>query len=227
MSKRTIKMGKSELPPPGDERREELSRRTDNLQEAGEKLANEQELYNVDPNAPAMQPDRELMDLFDPRSMSMLTVSNQQPGWRYSWANAVNQAGLQVMMKKYEGWQVVTGPDKECIEHKTADGTRRIADVLLLKIPEKQYQRIAERDRIRRERQQKGVAAELEALGHKYRDKGITVHTPNTDTSPHGFMKSEQSFDPRRAMVEKEAGRQLGEMSKTQIPGVPLPGKEP
>lgn len=226
MSKK-IRMGKSELPPPGDERREELIRRTDALQEAGEKLANEQELYNIDPNAPAMQPDRELMDLFDPSTMSMLTVSNPQPGWRYSWANAVNQSGLQVMMKKYEGWQVVSGTDKEAIEHKGADGTRRVADVLLLKLPEAQYKRLAERDAIRRDRQQKGVAAELEALGHKYRDKGITVHTPNTGTSQHGFVKTEQTNDPRRAMVVQEAGRQLGEMSKTQIPGVPLPGKEP
>ena len=131
------------------------------------------------------------------------------------------------MMKKYEGWQVVSGTDMEAIEHKGADGTRRVADVLLLKIPEKQYLRLAERDAIRRDRQQKGVAAELEALGHKYRDKGITVHTPNTGTSQHGFVKTEQTNDPRRAMVEQEAGRQLGEMSKTQIPGVPLPGKEP
>ena len=226
MSKK-IRMGKSELPPPGDERREELIRRTDALQEAGEKLANEQELYNIDPNAPAMQPDRELMDLFDPSTMSMLTVSNPQPGWRYSWANAVNQSGLQVMMKKYEGWQVVSGTDMEAIEHKGADGTRRVAAVLLLKLPEAQYKRLAERDAIRRDRQQKGVAAELEALGHKYRDKGITVHTPNTGTSQHGFVKTEQTNDPRRAMVVQEAGRQLGEMSKTQIPGVPLPGKEP
>ena len=227
MSKKTIRMGDSRLPPPGDARREELSKRTDNLQEAAETLANEQEVYAMDPESPALTPDRELAKLFDSRTMSMLTVSNPQPGWRYSWANAVNQSGLQVMMKKYEGWQVVSGPDVECTEHKGPDGTRRVADVLLLKIPEAQYQRLAERDAIRRDRQQRGVAAELEALGHKYRDKGLKVHTPNTEISKHGFVKSEQTYDPRRAMIEKEARTQLGHMVKEEIPGVPIPGKVP
>ena len=223
--KKIIPMGDSALPPPGDERREELAKRTDDLQEAGEKLADEQELYKVDPNAPAMQPDRELMNMFDPGTMSMLTVSNPQPGWRYAWANRVNQSGLQVMMKKYDGWQVVSGPDKEYIEHKSADGTRCIADVLLMKLPEAQGKKLDQREAIRQDRQQRGVAAELEALGHKYRDKGIKVHTPNTGTSQHGFVKTEQTLDPRRAAVVQEAGRQLGEMSRTQIPGVPIPGK--
>jgi len=223
--KKIIPMGDAALPPPGDERREELAKRTDDLQEAGEKLADEQELYKVDPNAPAMQPDRELMNMFDPGTMSMLTVSHPQPGWRYTWANRVNQSGLQVMMKKYDGWQVVSGPDKECIEHKSADGTRCIADVLLMKLPEKQFKKLEHREAIRRDRQQRGVAAELESLGHKYRDKGIVVHTPNTGTSAHGFVKSQVTTDPRGAMIQQEAGRQLGEMVKEQIPGVPIPGK--
>lgn len=223
--KKIIPMGDSTLPPAGYERTEELARRTDELEEVGEKLANEQELYAIAPEAPAMQPDRELMNLFDPGAMSMLTVSNPQPGWRYAWANRVNQSGLQVMMKKYDGWQVVSGNDKESLEHKSVDGTRCIADVLLMKLPEAQGKKLDQREATRRDRQQRGVAAELEALGHKYRDKGLKVHTPNTGTSQHGFVRSEQTLDPRRAAVVQEAGRQLGEMSRTQIPGVPIPGK--
>ena len=220
MSKKIIKMGESELPPPGDERRDELLKRTDNLQEASEKLSDKNEVYKIDPKA--VEIERELANLYDPSMLTILGVSNKQPGWAYSWANAVNQSGLQVMMKKYDGWIVVSGKDPECMEHKTADGTRRVADVLLMKLPVEKFKKLQERDALKRERQQRGVAAELEAMGRKYRHKGLKVHTPNTNSDSRGFVTQEATYDPRRAMVEKEAERQLGEQMRKEIPGLPI-----
>ena len=227
--KKVLKMGDDALPPPGDERREVLAERTDDLQEKAETLADEQEVHKIDPKA--MELDRELAQNWDPATMSIMNVSNKQPGWVYSWANATSQSGLQVMMKKYDGWMVVSGTDREAIEHKTADGTRRIADVLLMKIPLEKKEQLDRRDALKRERIQRGVAAELEAMGRKHRDKGLIVHTSEMSTNEgssqrdKGFSRQTQTNDPRRRMVEKEATRVLGNMSKERIPGVPLPGE--
>lgn len=226
--KRIIKAGDGALPPPGDERRDELKRREDMLQGFAEKLSAEQEVHAIDPKA--LEVDRELAQHFDPVSLSMLRVTNMQPGWEYTWQNAVNQSGLQVMMKKYDGWQVVSGSDPEAIEHKTADGTRRIGDVLLMKIPTDRKHQLDRRDELRRERVQRGVSAELEDLGRKMQGRGLRVHTPNTDSSDRGFMTQEQTYDPRRRFirdtVQAEASRVIGEKLREEVPGVPIPGKE-
>lgn len=225
-----IKMGDSALPPPGDARREELAKRTDDLQESAEKLADEKEVYKIDPKV--MELDRELAQGFDPSTMSIMQVSKAQEGWKYAWANSQNQSGIQVMMKKYDGWVVVQGEDPESREHKGTDTLRRIADTLLMKIPEEKYHALLRRDKLKRERIERGVAGELEALGRKHRDKGLIVHTPEMSTDENsrqrgkGFeTRSTHQEDPRRRMVKQEATRMVGEMAKERIPGVPLPGE--
>jgi len=228
--KKAIPQGDPALPPPGDKRREELAKRKDDLQEKAETLANEQEIHNIDPKA--LEVDRELANLFDPASMSMLTVTDPQPGWVYSWANSQSQSGLQVTMKKAEGWIPVQGNDPECRDKKGSDTLRRVGDVLLMKIPQDRYDLLQRRDELKRERIQRGVAAELEEMGRKHARSGLKVHTPefSTDeTSRHrarGFSDEQFSRDPRRRMVERQAAQHLGEMVKDEIPGVPLPGKE-
>jgi hypothetical protein len=223
MSKQ-IPVGDPKLPAPGDARDEELRKRADTLAEEAERRANEQELHTVD--AAAMQIDNELAQHYNPMHASMLTVSNPQQGWTYAWANFVNQAGVQVMMKKTDGWVVVSGTDPESVEHKGTDGTRRIGDVLLMRIPTAKKEELDRRDELFRQRQEKGVMAELEEYGRKHRDKGLRVHSPNEGTSPHAFARKEQSYDPRHQIVKQEATRALGEMSREKIPGVPLPGEK-
>jgi len=224
--KKVLKMGDSTLPPPGDERKEVLAERQDKLEEKAETLANEQELHAIDPSAMEIEP--ELARGFDPATMSIMNVTNKQPGWVYSWQNHQSQSGLQVMMKKYDGWIVVSGPDPEAIEHKIADGTRRIADVLLMRIPEERKKALDARDQLKRERTEKGVAADLEHMGRKYRDRGLKVHTPEMSTeegSRHrsrGFAESRQAGDPRQNMVVKEATRALGEKMREEVPGLPI-----
>lgn len=225
--KRKVSLGDDALPPPGDARREELKRREDTLQEAAERLSDEQELDTIDPSK--LEVDREFAQHWDPATASILTVSNPQPGWEYTWQNAVNQSGLQVMMKKTDGWQVVSGSDPESREHKHADGTRRIGDVLLMKIRKERKDQLDRRDEIRRERVQRGVTKELEDMGERMRGKGVRVHTPYTESSRHGFSHEEQTYDPRRRFTrdtaQKEAAKMLGEKLREEVPGVPLPGK--
>jgi hypothetical protein len=227
--KRALQMGDSALPPPGDERREVLSRRRDELEEASERLSSEQEVFAIDPKA--LTVDRELAHNYNPATLSIMNVTSPQPGYEYCWANAVSQSGLQVMMKKYDGWKVVSGSDPENMEHKHTDGTRRIADTLLMRIPLERKKALDERDEVMRKRVQSGVSAELEELGRKYHGRGIRVHTPNESTDPdsryrdRGFSEQHLSSDPRRRLVEKEAARQIGELSREKIPGVPLPGE--
>ena len=220
----TIQFEGPELPPPGDERREVLRERQDTLEEAAQQIADDRGIGAIDPNA--FKIDRELAQKFDVGRMSMLTVTNPQPGWEYAWANFVNQAGLQVIAKKALGWIVVSGADPECIEHKGTDGTRRVGDVLLLKIPEAKKRQLDQRDAELRRLREASTASELEELGHKYRDKGLKVHTPQTGTSPLAFTNQQVTADPRRQAVAKQAGDMLGDMVRQEIPGVPIPGKE-
>ena len=225
--KKVLKMGDSALPPPGDERKEVLAERQDKLEEKAETLAHEQELHAIDPSAMEIEP--ELARGFDPATMSIMNVTNKQPGWVYSWQNHQSQSGLQVMMKKYDGWVVVSGNDPESVEHKIADGTRRIADVLLMRIPEERKKALDARDRLKRERTERGVASDLEHMGRKYRDKGLIVHTPEMSTdeaSAHrnrGYTNRQRNVsDPRQNMVVKEATRALGEKLREEVPGLPV-----
>lgn len=222
--------GDSELPPPGDARREELKKRQDMLNQFAEELAQKEETGAVDPKK--LEVDRELAQHFDKRQMSMLYVSNRQPGWEYTWQNDVSQAGLQVIMKKTDGWEVVCGNDPEAMERRDERGYRRVGDCILMKIPTDRKKTLDERDRIRRERFERGSAAELEYLGRKMHDRGLHVHTPEFSTLEEsayrrrGFSQEQIASDPRRRMVQRQAREVLGEMSRERIPGVPLPGEE-
>jgi hypothetical protein len=218
------RVGDPTLPPPGDARREELRKREDNLTETAERISIEKEQFSIDPEA--FNVDRELASKFNPATLSMLTVTKPQPGMAYCWANFANQHGVQVVRLKMSGWVVVSGSDLECTEHKIADGTRRIGDVLLMRMPQEKKDAKDAQLEIDRVRKEGAGTAELEELGRKYAHKGIKIHTPNTAPSAYGYRRTSIEHDPRRALVEKQAFAKLGEMSRDRIPGIPLPGEK-
>lgn len=106
-------------------------------------------------------------------------VSQKQAGYQYCWV-FTGQNGRFVMQKKALGWDVVQSNDPEAIELKTADGTRRLADVLLMRVTDKRYRTIQRAQHELNVRQQEGIVSNLEEQGRK---TGIIVHNTNDNSS--------------------------------------------
>jgi len=156
---RTIKAGpgREALPPAGHLRREMLKARTDNLDAMAEKMLNETDapLYAVDPAKLKEEP--EILRHLNFASM-MFEVTDPVPGKVYLWERDTNDDHSPIARKRAEarmwlgagarGWEVVsgTGPDMpESRELLQADNTRRIGDVLLMRIDRDEYIRIQKR----------------------------------------------------------------------------------
>jgi len=162
-------MAQASLPEAGYKRDEELARRADALEERADAAP---EVYPIDPKA--FEEDREI--LYD-LTIDQLQVTNMQPGYVYCWAY-FGQNGQMVWAKKALGWRVVgvgpdAGRDRECEEHKEVDGSRRIGDVLLMKIPEERYNRILKAQERRRLAQQLGVTQDVQDFAEKH---GMIIH---------------------------------------------------
>jgi len=198
------------LPPPGDARREELSRRTDELEEMAEELS--ENVGTIDPRV--LEPDPAIMGQFN-----MLDVSNADPAYRYCWVYT-GQLGSMVKMKLVEGWEVVQGDMQEAKELTQGDGTRRLADVLLMRIRLDRAIMLDRQDRERRERQQQAVTAQLEEAGARYAKEGVIVSTP-TNMSPERLKTMETRAGARRTAM----GAVDNMLREGTVPGVPSPGR--
>lgn len=139
------------------------------LEKAAEEANKESGIETMDPNA--LEEDREILN-----QLNLLDVTNKQRGYVYKWVY-YGLNGQSVWRMKALGWKVVTGNMKEAAEQKEADGTRRIGDVLLMRIPQKQADLIDKKMEERRLKQQFGVESTLVELGAKHSRKGIKVHT--------------------------------------------------
>ncbi len=210
---------KADMPEPGYKRDEELAKRKDTLEQRIEEEA--PEVYRADPAA--FEEDREI--LYDLQH-DMLEVSNADPEYMYCWVY-YGQNQQQVWAKKSLGWRVVgvgaeSANDKECLEHKEVDGSRRIGDVLLMKTPKANYDKIVKAQERRRAAQELGVSSNVMALADKY---GLKVHDDlsTVQVGPQTLMEVAQ----KRAGAEKVAMRHIDrKLRKGEIPGIPKPGGE-
>ena len=99
-------VGPSELPPAGDEQRDELKRRADDLAERAETIGLDG--GRVDPSA--FRVENELAQHFNE-----LDVNDADPAYAYCWVQA-GYAGRFIKMKLTEGWEVVQGDMPEASE---------------------------------------------------------------------------------------------------------------
>src|SRR5260221_6425156 len=134
------------LPPVGDARQEELKRRTDVLAEKLE--TSTPEAYAFDPKK--LDIDNEIAYFV---TRNELDVTGKQDGCRYRWVH-FGQNGRSVTGAKLDGWEVVSGSDPESVELRAVDGTRRLGDVLLMRIDERRAIRLEQVDRYRRQLEQ-------------------------------------------------------------------------
>lgn len=213
-------MKQSDLPPPGHARDEELAKRKDKLEEKIEDPETP-EVYPMDPKA--LEEDREI--LYRSIDQQMIEVTNKVDGFVYAWVY-YGQNSQQVWAKRALGWRVVTGPDPECIEHKEADGTRRIGDTLLMRVPYERWVQLEE-DAIRRKEQaHKGIGSRLLELAEKGRSHGLRVHD-DISKVPHPTGGTLMDVVEKRSGAHDTALKHIDKkLREGDVPGMPAPKKE-
>lgn len=213
--------GTEALPDAGWKRDEVLKRRQANLEEEAEELAEKLLIGAIDDKH--FQVDREIA-----QRLEYLHVENARDDMAYYWANFVSDHGKQVTDKKTQGWEVVSGTGKDCPEAPDcidADGTRRLGDVLLMRISRERavYQRALER---------------VESL----RKRSMHLNTDQLAemAARHGFKITDIDSDMQRRIEQRQATQQRQAVNQVQnayrvlgkrlekggtIPGIPIPGQ--
>lgn len=202
-----------DLPPAGDERREVLSKRKDELDELAEELAGDVEAGKIDPSK--YEPINEILQHLDSSE-----VTGRLPEYEYLW-QFTGRSGFFVRKSQIDGWEVVQGDMPEAKELKGigADTTRHWGDCILMRIRKDLALRNQRRDRARRRMQQEGVTETLAEYQEKLRQYGIIVHTDASGPMMERMMS--------RAAARQVAGQQIGNMLKSPqgVPGLPVPGR--
>src|SRR3972149_1986072 len=200
------------LSPAGDARRELLAERQDALEEQLEGVGDE--VGRIDPKA--LEVENELAQHFNE-----LEVSNRGPGYMYGWVYS-GQHGRMIRLKITEQWEVVQGDMREAEEMKGigTDTTRRLGDVILMRIRKDRYVLLQRREAEKGHRQQEGVTSTLEEMGESLSRRGIVVHTDLKSMNPQ-MLKRMQN---RAAAQKISTGRVAQWLREGRMPGTPAPG---
>ncbi len=163
-------MVETNLPPAGYKREEELTKRTDILDEEIDKRS--QDTLAVDPSK--LEVDREIRYDLD---KGELDVTESDPSYVYRWVQCERPSSNPSRMvdllryksityqgKKYPTWEVVRGDMKEAREKKTALGTRQIGDTMLMRCHKNTYAIIEDEERRKRSNRQFGIDDRLVEL---------------------------------------------------------------
>jgi len=156
---------------PGDQRRDALKRRLDELQEEAEKISSELNIFKVDPSV--MDPKkipREVRRAINDNGE--VWVSEADPNYRYAWIYRDPRwqwGGKWVSAAKVQGWEVVSGEMKEAKEHACGAAKERIiSDCILMRIRLDHFLQLQERDRKKRRQRHESITSDLENLAAKH-----------------------------------------------------------
>jgi hypothetical protein len=211
------------LDPQGDERRHKLARKAEELIAQAQKLLEQLDIAVADPDA--IRVENEVRQALN--ELNEVYVSNQQSDYAYAWVyrDPHNEfGGRHVRRMQALGWEVVSGDMPEAREHRFVDGTRVVADCLLMRIRIDRKLVLDKRDRLLREAQQAGIVSRVADLADR---AGTRLY----DKLP-GFVEEAIATNAaqRRARALRDFHRlnqdgKLDRMMKTgTIPGVPAPG---
>ncbi len=217
------------LPPPGDARREFLQKRADELQAAMETMALEREA--LDPSR--YKPIREIQYQLARSIHADIPISNADPDYEYCLVRfqkpqphvdlkKTQMVWDTVLSCKVPVWEVVQGDMREMIEARFVDGTRVIADTLLMR---------GRKDRVAAWREQEAWQAQR-AIRREHdenagamleRARGIrgvrVVETAVPD--PTGLEVTPSAM--RQALVKELGGKLATEQLKTgTVPGAEM-----
>lgn len=209
LAQELAEQAQASLPPAGFQRREELAKRRETLEELA--AQEDPQAYRVDPKA--VEIDNEIAD---PISKGLLDVTKKDEAYDYCWVNFVSQHGYAVTFKQSYGWEVVSGDMPEAKERKDELGRRRIGDTILMRIKKDVHLRQQLKERERRGVMRKAVGAELLELAHKHRDSGVSVTIDAAEMDASQLQRLQ-----REAAAKQIAGQQFDRMVRTgQVPGL-------
>lgn len=205
--------------PAGYKRDEALAQNADNLAQQAEQTGIE---AGGSPDADVFRADRN-REIRNAIMQGGLEITNANDAYMYSWVCTALD-GIQITRKKALGWAVVQGEDQECLEHRYVDGTRRVGDVLLMKLRKDIYLRNEQYFADVRRAQEFGVTSELHELGDKHADKGLRIidneaeFAQITGQQLGGVMTSQTA--------RQAAGNAVGQMVRDgMIPGMEIARK--
>lgn len=158
------------LPPAGYKREEELTKRTDILDEEIDKKS--QDTLAVDPSK--LEVDREIRYDLD---KGELDVTESDPSYVYRWVQCerpssnpsrmvdlLRYKSVTVNGQRYPTWEIVRGDMKEAREKRTALGTRQIGDAMLMRCHRNTFEIIENEERRKRSNRQFGIDDRLVEL---------------------------------------------------------------
>lgn len=219
LDKRAARPDPTDLPLPGDERREALKARQDRLDEAAEETAQALEVESMDPSAFAVE--HEIAQHFTPPFFDGLDVTNAREDRAYCWTNK-GQNGLFIKSKLARGWFVIQGEDRESWEMRQADGTRSVGDTLLMAISRERKAQLDAYEEHRRRLQSGSIEAGLAETAERGMRRGAIarIHVGD-DVSPEMLRTMNQ-----RAIAHDRGRRTVDQMIRQgRMPGVLAPGQ--
>lgn len=210
--------------PAGHERDEEMSRRTDTLQQRAEEKADANEIGAIPHDHDALRPDRN-REIQNHIHKDHLAIGTDHPIYVAKWVNWKNLEGQMVWKAKSDGWMTASVKEfPEAAHLRKEDGTIRVADVILMFIPKEVHAQLVQREKRKRQRQQFGVEQEIHDMAERNPHVFAGAATPELgvtgNLSPTAQKKIAQ-FNTRGA--GRVAINRIGDMMKKgPIPGVPL-----
>lgn len=212
------------LPPAGYQRDEELAKRTDILNEQGEKIY--ADVGKIDPSV--LEADPEIRrDI----AMNYLEIGLEHAVYSTKWVNYVNLQGQKVWEAKADGWIMATVTEfPEARDLRKADNSIRVGDVLLMFIRKDEHLKLLQREDKKRLRQQYGIEAEIHDLANATNRKyGTQVFAGVETPELGGNMRQEMvnavnKRNSRQAGARRTAAEHLGnKMKEGFVPGIPKP----
>lgn len=199
--------GTPDLPPAGHERDELLKVREDALQEQAEIRAAQGEREAIDPAK--VRVESELAQYFDE-----LDVAGRDPAFAYCWV-PTHTYGRFVQQKLYKGWEMVQGEMPEARALKHTDTTRKLGDVVLMRIPKARKELLDKREEFKRFQQEEGVSAQLAELAEQHDTQIIQ----GGDLDP-GHLRRMQA----QSHARNRAGRAVDKwIRQGRMPGMVMP----
>jgi len=208
------------LPPAGHARKEELLKRTDQLEEKAETQYADRGAMPAD--SPVFDPEQN-REIQQGIRKGYLDIGSDHTLYKTKWVNYVNTNAQKVWEAKALGWMVSTVEEfPEARDLTREDNTIRVGDVLLMHIRIDQYLQLEQKEVLKRQRQQFGVEAEIHNLAESVnRSKGRTVFAGVS--TPELGESGNFSSTARSRMVQKEAMTNLGNrMKQGEVPGLPI-----
>lgn len=201
-----------ELPEPGHARREAQKRRQETLEQQIARLADKMLSGEID--------EKELEICNEIASKTQyLAVHGAKPDYVYGWVST-NRHSQHVQAAKAQGWEVVQGDDPEALELKGMDGgtTRRLGDVLLMRIKKDVYIVIKAQEQLKTKRVQQASASTLVEMGMKYRDQGFSVRPYQMDSFAGPEIRPHRLSTQGSALEQMDAALRAGTVPGLEIP---------